>query len=84
MEPEEDIRIWMGSWNMGDAPPPSEIDDWIPKIGFDLYVIGVQECEYKPKGNEDSENTGGCEADWFGRIQNHLGTEFIRVCLFYF
>ena len=68
---------------MGDAPPPSDLEElgkWIPTSGFDLYVIGTQECEYKPKGMEDPENTTGCEADWFGRIQSLLGTEYIRVC----
>lgn len=79
MDKHEEIRIWTATWNMGDAPPPSELDSWIPRSGFDLYVIGTQECSYTPKGMEDADNPTGCEADWFGRIQNYLGTDYIRV-----
>lgn len=83
---EEEVKVFIGSWNMGDAPPPADIEElgkWIPKSGYDLYAIGVQECEYKPKEAEDADVTldeSSCEADWFGRVLLLLGDEFVRVC----
>ena len=84
---EDPLRIWIGSWNMGDAAPPSDLEElgrWIPLQGYDLYVVGTQECMYKPKSataDETPEAMGsGCEADWFARVQNLLGNEFVRVC----
>nr|AAN85437.1 inositol 5-phosphatase 1 [Dictyostelium discoideum] len=48
----EKISIFISTWNMGDAPPPINeglLNSWIPKSKpYDLYVIGVQECEYTP------------------------------------
>ena len=43
------LRLFVGTWNMGAAAPPSQqsFADWIPPNEFDLYVIGVQECYYK-------------------------------------
>lgn len=36
-----DVRIWVGTWNIGSAVPPP-LDDWLPSTGYDLYAIGTQ------------------------------------------
>ena len=56
-QPEPDmITIFIGTWNMGNAPPPKEITSWFLSKGqgktrddsadyipHDIYVIGTQE-----------------------------------------
>ncbi|XP_053167268.1 phosphatidylinositol 3,4,5-trisphosphate 5-phosphatase 1 isoform X2 [Hemicordylus capensis] len=56
-QPEPDmITIFVGTWNMGDAPPPKKISSWFLSKGqgktrddtadyipHDIYVIGTQE-----------------------------------------
>ncbi|XP_058044701.1 phosphatidylinositol 3,4,5-trisphosphate 5-phosphatase 1 [Ahaetulla prasina] len=56
-QPEPDmITIFIGTWNMGDAPPPKKISSWFLSKGqgktrdetadyipHDIYVIGTQE-----------------------------------------
>ncbi|XP_078522146.1 phosphatidylinositol 3,4,5-trisphosphate 5-phosphatase 1 [Lissotriton helveticus] len=56
-QPEPDmLTIFIGSWNMGDAPPPKKITSWFLSKGqgktrddsadyieHDIYVIGTQE-----------------------------------------
>ncbi|XP_062988465.1 phosphatidylinositol 3,4,5-trisphosphate 5-phosphatase 1 [Elgaria multicarinata webbii] len=56
-QPEPDmITIFIGTWNMGDAPPPKKISSWFLSKGqgktrddtadyipHDMYVIGTQE-----------------------------------------
>ena len=44
------VPIFVGTWNMGRMPPPSvhELRSFIPRDGYDVYAIGVQECVYSP------------------------------------
>lgn len=70
----EVVRIFCGTWNMGDAPPPSSLQKWIPRGVHDLYVIAVQECEYTPRAPHET-----CESDWFGAVQDHLGRRYVKV-----
>jgi hypothetical protein len=53
---------------MGEAPPPDNIESWIPKEKHDIYVISTQECEYPPRRGVNS-----CEADWFDCVTSYLG-----------
>lgn len=70
----QDIDIFVGAWNMGEASPPSNLDDWIPKHKYDLYCISTQECEYAPeKGHLN------CESAWFGHVTTHLGSNYIKI-----
>ena len=53
-EDQDIISVFVGSWNMGDAPPPTDISSWIQSIGqgktlpnalsqaHDLYAFGTQ------------------------------------------
>jgi len=40
----ETVRIWTGTWNMGDAAPPYDVDlnAWMPRNQFDFYVVALQ------------------------------------------
>lgn len=73
-ESTEDVHIFVGSWNMGNAPPPSNLGDWIPPRVYDIYAIGVQECNYTPRSGYSS-----CEEDWVVTVQNHLGEGYVKI-----
>ncbi|XP_076804156.1 phosphatidylinositol 3,4,5-trisphosphate 5-phosphatase 2-like isoform X1 [Clavelina lepadiformis] len=68
----DNIKIFCGSWNMGDAIPPNDISSWftcsgtgkcldasIQAIPHDIYVIGTQE-------------TGLPEKDWMHRVMDTI------------
>jgi len=63
--------LFIGTWNVGDAVPPESLQPWIPRGEYDIYVIGVQECYYKSKT--------GVEEDWFGRLGQHLGDQYVQI-----
>ncbi|KAL6064788.1 inositol polyphosphate 5-phosphatase [Balamuthia mandrillaris] len=70
----ETLNVFIGNWNLGDAPPPSSLSAWIPREKFDIYAIAVEECKYPPRLGHSS-----CEADWFNCIQSHLGPNYIKM-----
>ena len=41
--PYQSLKIFVGSWNFGNNPPPTNLEPWIPVGRFDLYAIGMQE-----------------------------------------
>ncbi|GAB5366732.1 hypothetical protein AAMO2058_001168700 [Amorphochlora amoebiformis] len=81
------LDVFVGTWNVGNAPPPSDLSAWIPKDKYTLYVIGAQECKYKPR-----EGFTNCEEDWLKTLTNYMGPKYIllkakslsemRICLF--
>ena len=45
------VRIWVGTWNMGNAAPDSvQLGYWLgaDSGGYDVYAIGLQESTFKP------------------------------------
>ncbi|QDZ22083.1 inositol phosphatase [Chloropicon primus] len=55
----ESIRVVAGTFNLGGKQPPTpeELDDWLPiHKTCDVYAIGVQECNYKPKASSKSKD----------------------------
>eukprot|EP01059_Diplonema_ambulator_P008809 TRINITY_DN1856_c0_g1_i5.p2 TRINITY_DN1856_c0_g1~~TRINITY_DN1856_c0_g1_i5.p2 ORF type:complete len:651 (+),score=195.85 TRINITY_DN1856_c0_g1_i5:2581-4533(+) len=71
------LRVWMGTWNMGDAPPPEglKLSDWCKvEEDFDIICFTVQECEYKPRAGYKS-----CEEDWFKTTEALVGPKYFRV-----
>eukprot|EP01064_Diplonema_japonicum_P038193 TRINITY_DN9164_c0_g4_i1.p1 TRINITY_DN9164_c0_g4~~TRINITY_DN9164_c0_g4_i1.p1 ORF type:complete len:673 (+),score=118.71 TRINITY_DN9164_c0_g4_i1:295-2019(+) len=73
------LKVWMGTWNMGDAPPPDpslgSLTDWC-KIheDYDIICFTVQECSYKPRHGYKS-----CEEDWFKTVEALVGKRYFRV-----
>ncbi|KAJ9438013.1 Inositol 5-phosphatase 1 [Diplonema papillatum] len=76
------LRVWMGTWNMGEAPPPDlfssnqRISEWLrPDENNDIICVCVQECVYKERtGYKD------CEDDWFRTVDTVLGPKYIKIC----
>ena len=69
------LKVFMGSWNMGDAPPPDSLEAFIdPAENYDLVCVCAQEAEYKARNGAQS-----CEEDWFRCVERCLGSKYVRV-----
>lgn len=71
-EEEEEIGVYLGTMNCGNAPPPKNLDDWLhPKIkDHQLVVVGCQECAWKDENKEEAiweeailEAINGCQRE---------------------
>lgn len=52
------IKCLVGTWNVGNEPPPSEVKAWLKTSegSHELVAIGAQECTYKERsGFKDCE-----------------------------
>eukprot|EP00002_Diphylleia_rotans_P032145 TRINITY_DN6729_c0_g1_i1.p1 TRINITY_DN6729_c0_g1~~TRINITY_DN6729_c0_g1_i1.p1 ORF type:complete len:786 (+),score=180.68 TRINITY_DN6729_c0_g1_i1:77-2434(+) len=67
--------IFVGTWNVGLVMPPGDLRSWLNPLGdHDIYVIGVQECEFKV-GRGD-QNAG----DIFSLFaKNTLGSNYVLI-----
>ena len=73
----EEVNIWIGSWNMGNAGPPADLgllEAWMPRNKHDVYVVSVQECDF-----EHAPGYGSCEEEWFLKVEAHLGDNYVRL-----
>ena len=67
------LRIWTGTWNVGNTPP-GELGDWIPACGGeydgedDVIAVATQECEYK-----------GAASGWFEAVRALLGPGYAVI-----
>jgi endonuclease/exonuclease/phosphatase family metal-dependent hydrolase len=75
---QEEIKVLCGTWNMGNAPPPSDPalwEAWLSREArYDLVAVAVQECEYAP-----GPGASNCEEDFFERVHRHLGEQYVRI-----
>jgi tetratricopeptide (TPR) repeat protein len=67
------VTLFATTFNLGEARGPETLENWLPE-GYDVYAVGVQECEYIPHRQYNS-----VEADLFDGIQKHLGPEYIKI-----
>src|SRR3989338_10264571 len=72
------VSVRVGSWNVGDAPPPSaqDLGAWLDVAGErrpDVVAGGAQECYYRPRAPHAS-----CEADWLATLSKALGSGYRR------
>eukprot|EP00123_Amoebidium_parasiticum_P017739 comp23970_c0_seq1/m.42504 comp23970_c0_seq1/g.42504 ORF comp23970_c0_seq1/g.42504 comp23970_c0_seq1/m.42504 type:complete len:673 (-) comp23970_c0_seq1:844-2862(-) len=70
------LKVYCGTWNVGNAVP-GNLEDWLQcsegstNNDFDIYAVGVQECEYPPRTGYAS-----CEEDWLDTLQKTLGPNY--------
>eukprot|EP01097_Dermamoeba_algensis_P006470 TRINITY_DN4052_c0_g1_i1.p1 TRINITY_DN4052_c0_g1~~TRINITY_DN4052_c0_g1_i1.p1 ORF type:complete len:538 (-),score=127.80 TRINITY_DN4052_c0_g1_i1:506-2119(-) len=73
------LKLFVTTWNVGNAPPQEDLSVWLPKKGdhVDLVVVGVQECNYEAtKGTRPASMNGvTCEKDFLYCLEKQL-TEF--------
>lgn len=74
----EELTIWCGTWNMGDAQPDYKdteaLESWMPKEKYDMYVISTQESEYTPRPGYITP-----EEDLWSLLRNHLGDNYMKL-----
>eukprot|EP00736_Rhodelphis_marinus_P007769 Rmarinus@m.6327 len=66
---KEDVSVFVATWNLGNAPPPSDITEWLP-AGYDIYAIGAQEAWYTPAPPWSS-----CESHWYAAMEAAVNQE---------
>lgn len=70
-----ELSVFVGSWNLGNAPPPVDLSSWLPKDQrCDIVAVGVQECQYQPRLGISS-----CNEDWTGSLETALGSRYELV-----
>lgn len=68
----EKIRLFCGTWNVGNDTPSDNIEKWIPKDPeLVMYVIGFQEAEYPPRKPH-----GTCAADLMSCLRQCIGSDY--------
>jgi len=69
---EEEVGIYVGTMNCGNAKPPKNLEDWLhPRIkDHQLVVVGCQECAWKDENKEEQiwedailKAINGCQRD---------------------
>jgi hypothetical protein len=70
----EKLRVFIGTWNVGNAPPPDDLTPWIPLYAAEIYVIGTQECNYTPRRDIKT-----CKVDWQMCLTRHFGRDYTMV-----
>uniref|UniRef100_A0A7S3YSM1 C2 domain-containing protein n=1 Tax=Lotharella globosa TaxID=91324 RepID=A0A7S3YSM1_9EUKA len=71
---KSELKMFVGTWNVGNAPPMDDLSDWIRVRNQDLYVFGAQECVYKHREKFPSN-----EEDWVASLEKSLGSDYIRL-----
>jgi endonuclease/exonuclease/phosphatase family metal-dependent hydrolase len=69
------LKVYIGSWNVGNAEPSLDLSDWIPKEkNYDIMAFGCQECKYEPRKPFYT-----CPDDWEGTLKQAVGEEYYVV-----
>ena len=74
------LSLWIGSWNMGNAPPPESLGEYLPQDEYDMYAFCVQECKYSPV--DASGRKIACETrdHWYDYVERALGPGYVVLC----
>eukprot|EP00300_Choanocystis_sp_HF-7_P042715 c9422_g1_i1.p1 GENE.c9422_g1_i1~~c9422_g1_i1.p1 ORF type:complete len:561 (+),score=135.46 c9422_g1_i1:142-1683(+) len=72
--PRQEVTVFVGSMNMGDAPTQADLSAWIVP-GHGVYAFSLQEAGYKPEGG------GSAEAHIQATIQTQLGEGYSPVAV---
>lgn len=71
------LKLFVTTWNMGNAPWSTNLGDWIPNNGeMDIVVVGTQESLLK---GDSTGLTAGASSKWFKALETHLGPEYVTV-----
>lgn len=69
------LRIYCGSWNVGNAPPSDDLTPWLAEARTcDIVAVGTQECKYSPP---DKPAGASVSEDWFNRVVEHVGSTHV-------
>lgn len=74
------LSLFVTTWNVGNEPPPLSLTDWMPTQGYDLFVIGAQECTFTPCTDISGRPLyASTESAWVGCLTAHLSHEYVLV-----
>ncbi|KAH7288076.1 hypothetical protein KP509_31G011100 [Ceratopteris richardii] len=74
-QPEQNVHLFVGTWNVGNAHPADNLHDWFSTTSaYDLIAIGSQECEYSPRPPHTD-----CAKDWVATIKSAIGSDYKLV-----
>ncbi|KNC49184.1 inositol 5-phosphatase [Thecamonas trahens ATCC 50062] len=74
------LSVWVGSWNMGNAPPPDSLGDYLPTGEHDMYAFCVQECKYVPLDAHGKKIPCETRDHWYDYVQEALGPGYVVLC----
>ncbi|KAJ6244832.1 inositol 5-phosphatase [Anaeramoeba flamelloides] len=70
------LKVFTFTWNLGDAQPPENFADVIPKDhNIDIFAFTVQESDYPYR-----EGMGSTENDWIITTSKAIGPDYILLC----
>eukprot|EP00286_Rhodomonas_abbreviata_P019807 CAMPEP_0181308794 /NCGR_PEP_ID=MMETSP1101-20121128/11667_1 /TAXON_ID=46948 /ORGANISM="Rhodomonas abbreviata, Strain Caron Lab Isolate" /LENGTH=860 /DNA_ID=CAMNT_0023415229 /DNA_START=191 /DNA_END=2773 /DNA_ORIENTATION=+ len=70
-KPPYNLKAFIGTWNVGNAPPSDTLESWIVREHIahaGIVAIGCQECQYEKRGAHKDN-----EADWVASISKAIG-----------
>ncbi|KAH7431530.1 hypothetical protein KP509_08G053900 [Ceratopteris richardii] len=71
-QPEQDLRVFIGTWNVGNARPADDLSPWLhTTTTFDIIAIGSQECDYPARAPYTD-----CSKDWMATLRSFLGHDY--------
>ncbi|KAL0233437.1 hypothetical protein PCE1_001952 [Barthelona sp. PCE] len=70
----EPLKLYIGSWNVGNETPCPRLEAWIPKKGNHMYVFGVQEATYSPR-----DGYSNSREDIRGALKMFLGESYEEI-----
>lgn len=71
-KPEQKIHVFVGTWNVGNSRPGSNLSSWLPTTpSYDIVTIGAQECDY-PAGGPYTDSS----KDWMATLKSVLGSRY--------
>ncbi|XP_075510158.1 type I inositol polyphosphate 5-phosphatase 8-like isoform X1 [Primulina tabacum] len=76
----EDLRMFVGTWNVGGKSPPVELDlkDWLrTNSPADIYVLGFQETVPLTAGNVLGPEDGATASKWLSLIHRALNEQHL-------
>eukprot|EP00730_Choanoeca_flexa_P018685 TRINITY_DN9098_c0_g1_i1.p1 TRINITY_DN9098_c0_g1~~TRINITY_DN9098_c0_g1_i1.p1 ORF type:complete len:993 (+),score=276.06 TRINITY_DN9098_c0_g1_i1:193-3171(+) len=70
------VNVWVGTFNMGDVPPPEDLSSWFKCSGQGQTLSNPLECELIAVGSQESVMP---EKDWLALIKRHIGPDYNQV-----
>eukprot|EP00250_Pteridium_aquilinum_P010359 c19330_g1_i1 orf=434-2425(+) len=71
-KPEQELRVFVGTWNVGNARPADNLSLWLPTTSLhDIIAIGAQECDYPARAPHTD-----CSKDWMATLRTFLGPDY--------
>ena len=58
------LSLWVGTFNQGAMQPPERLGPWLPLDGYDIVVVGYQQCQ---------------EEDWVEHLRANMSDDMFPI-----